>query len=263
MGIRTDLAIENFNYAEKDSYFCEKNGNFELHFAEIFDAEKGKNGGGKYATLYFENLERITDFTPLEQQFLKAMKLLLNEGERVLVVGLGNREITADSVGPKTAEKILATRHITGKFAEEIGLSGLKSVAVLVPNVLGNTGIEVQEILKGILEETKVDTLIVIDALCAKNTDRIFKTIQLTDSGIAPGSGVKNKRKEISKKTLGVNVIAIGVPTVIDFPNDSENLVVTPKECDVLSDKISGVLSHCLNLFLQPDIDPEILFQLV
>lgn len=263
MGIRTDLAIEKTNFAEKDSYFCEKNGNFELHFAEIFTNLENAESGEKFATLYFEDLEKITDFSPLEQQFLKAMKMLLNESENVLVVGLGNREITADSVGPKTAEKILATRHIKGEFAKKIGLTGLKSVAVLVPNVLGNTGIEVQEILKGILRETKVDTIIVIDALCAKNTDRIFKTIQLTDSGIAPGSGVKNKRKEISKKKLGVKVIAIGVPTVIDFPNKTENLVVTPKECDVLSNKISEVLSRCLNLYLQPNIDPEILFQLV
>ena len=263
MGIRTDLAIEKLNYAEKDSYFCEKNGNFELHFAEISDDENNRQSGNKYATLYFENLERITDFMPLEQQFLKAIKLLLKDCEKVLVVGLGNREITADSVGPKTAERILATRHITGKFAEEIGLSGLKSVAVTVPDVLGNTGIEVQEILKGTVEKIKVDAVIVIDALCAKSTDRIFKTIQLTDSGIAPGSGVKNKRKELNKFTLGVKVIAIGVPTVIDFPNDSENLVVTPKECDFLSTKISEVLSRCLNLYLQPNIDPEILFQLV
>ncbi len=263
MGIRTDLAIEKFNYEEKDSYFCEKNGNFELHFAEIFDFENDCQRGNKFVTLYFENLERITDFKPLENQFLKAIKLLLDDSESVLVVGLGNREITADSVGPKTAEKILATRHITGKFAEEIGLAGLKSVAVLVPNVLGNTGIEVQEILRGIVDKIKVDTVIVIDALCAENKDRLFKTIQLTDSGIAPGSGVKNKRKELNKSTLGVKVIAIGVPTVIDFPNDSENLVVTPKECDILSDKISDVLSRCLNLYLQPNIDPEILFQLV
>ena len=263
MGIRTDLAIEKLNYAEKDSYFCEKNGNFELHFAEISDDENNRQSGNKYATLYFENLERITDFMPLEQQFLKAIKLLLKDCEKVLVVGLGNREITADSVGPKTAEKILATRHITGKFAEEIGLSGLKSVAVTVPDVLGNTGIEVQEILKGIIEKTGIDTVIVIDALCAKEADRIFKTVQLTDSGISPGSGVKNSRKEISKNTLGVNVIAIGVPTVIEYKNDAENLIVTPKDCDLLTDKISEILALNLNLFLQPEIDRDLLCQLV
>ncbi len=263
MGIRSDLAAECLNFAEKDNYYCEKNGNFELHFAEISDFENFEKPSGKYATLYFDDLEKITNFDPLEEYFLKTMKLLLKNCEKALVVGLGNREITADSIGPKTAEKILATRHIMGDFAEKIGLSGLKSVAVIVPNVLGKTGIEVQEILKGIVEKTKVDTVIVIDALCAQSKERIFKTIQLTDSGIAPGSGVKNKRKQLNKNTLGVNVIAIGVPTVISFSEQDESLIVTPKECDILSDKISEILARCLNLYLQPFIEPEILFQLV
>ncbi len=263
MGTRTDLAAESLNLSQTSDYFCEKDGNFELHFAKISQEEKIENVSGKYVTLYFDEIEKIADFKPLEKQFLKTMKMLDIKHKNVLVVGLGNREITADSIGPKTAEKILATRHITGEFAKKIGLENLKSVAVISPNVLGKTGIEVQEILMGIIEKTKIDTVIVIDALCAQNKSRIFKTIQLTDSGIAPGSGVKNKRKEISKKTLGVNVIAIGVPTVIQYPDDSENLIVTPKECDVLTDKLSDVLARCLNLYLQPEIDPEILFQLV
>jgi len=189
--------------------------------------------------------------------------LLTKSRQNVLVVGLGNRNITADSIGPKTAEKILATRHIMGNFAKSIGLENLKSVSVIVPDVLGKTGIEVQEILSGVIKKTNADTVIVIDALCAKSKDRIFRTVQLTDSGIAPGSGVKNSRKELSKNTLGVNVIAIGVPTVIQFPNDSENLIVTPKECDLLSDKISEILARCLNIYLQPEIEPEILLELV
>ena len=106
-------------------------------------------------------------------------------------------------------------------------------------------------------------SVIVIDALCAKNESRIFKTIQFTDSGIAPGSGVKNSRREISKSTLGVEVIAIGVPTVIEFPNNDNNLIVTPKECDLLSDRLSEIIARCLNLYLQPNIDPEVLFSLV
>lgn len=263
MGIRTDLAAESMNFAEEKGYFCEKNGNFELHFAEISSDNKTDKPCGKYVTLYFDNVEKITDCEPLEKQFLKTMQLLELKGKSVLVAGLGNRDITADSIGPKTAEKILATRHVTGKFADSIGLSGLKSVAVAVPDVLGKTGIEVQEILSGIIEKTGIDTVIVIDALCAKNESRIFKTIQFTDSGIAPGSGVKNKRREISKNTLGVQVIAIGVPTVIEFPADSENLIVTPKDCDLLTDKLSEIIARCLNLYLQPNIDPEVLFSLV
>ena len=190
MGIRTDLAAEIEKINENEEYFCENEGNFSLEFAEI----NGNKFKGKFATISFCDLEKITDFSPFEKQFKKAMKILLKNTENVLVVGLGNREITADSVGVKTSEKILATRHIMGEFAENIGLFGLKSVAVLTPNVLGKTGIEVQEILKGIIEKTGIDTVIVIDALCAKEADRIFKTVQLTDSGISPGSGVKNSR---------------------------------------------------------------------
>ena len=263
MGIRTDLAIESLKIEQNEGFFSEKEGNFELNFAEISDNEQSNKPKGKFATLYFENIERITDFKPFEKQFLKSIEMLSKPHKNVIVAGLGNREITADSIGVKTAEKILATRHIAGEFAKKIGLEDLKSVAVIVPSVLGKTGIEVLEILKGIIEKTGSDLLIVIDALCARDKGRIFKTVQLTDSGISPGSGVKNRRKEISKNTLGIEVIAIGVPTVIEYPNDDTDLIVTPKDCDILTEKLSEILARCLNIYLQPDIDPEILFQLV
>ena len=109
MGIRTDLAVESINFKDSSNYFCEKDGNFELHFAEITPDEKQEKPSGKYVTLYFENIEKIVDFEPLEKQFLKTMNLLNLKPENVLVAGLGNRDITADSIGPKTAEKILAT----------------------------------------------------------------------------------------------------------------------------------------------------------
>ncbi len=263
MGIRTDLALENKKIENSEGFYCEKEDVFEVCFAEIKDEKKYGKRKGKYATLSFCDLQKINDFKIFENQFKKALNYVLKTSEKVLVVGLGNREITADSVGVKTAEKILATRHIMGNFAEKIGLKGLKSVASIVPNVLGKTGIEVQEIIKGIIDKTKIDTVIVIDALCAKDESRLFKTVQITDSGISPGSGVKNSRKEISKNTLGVNVIAIGVPTVIEYNNSMNNLIVTPKDCDVLTDRISEILALNLNLFLQPNIDRGILCELV
>ncbi len=263
MGIRTDLAAETLKIEETEGYFCETDGDFILHFNEISGQEKCNKPKGKYLTLEFKSVDMITDFEPFERLFLKGMRMLFEKSENVLVVGLGNREITADSIGPKTAEKILATRHIMGEFAENIGLHNLKSVAVLVPNVLGKTGIEVQEILTAICDKTQVDTVIVIDALCAKSEKRLFKNIQITDSGIAPGSGVKNSRREISQKTLNKRVIAIGVPTVIEYKDSRDGLIVTPKDCDLLTDKISEILSRNLNLLLQSEIDREILFQLV
>ena len=192
----------------------------------------------------------------------------------MMIAGLGNSEITSDSIGPAVAKKILATRHIKKDFAEKLGLKGLKSVSVIAPDVLGKTGIETVEIIKGVVEKTKPDALIAVDALAAASFKRLFSTIQLCNSGISPGSGVKNKRKEISEKTIGIPVIAIGVPTVVDAlslgfeltgkePSFDTDLIVTPKDADILCHKITEIISSALNIFLQPDIDREIIKALV
>ena len=190
------------------------------------------------------------------------------------MAGLGNTDITPDAVGPLTAKGILATRHITGQFAESIGLKGLKSVSVISPGVLGKTGIEVRELIIGAAAAVNPDAVIVIDALASKSTERLFKTVQLCDTGISPGSGVKNSRSEISEKTLGVPVIAVGVPTVVDAetlafeltnkePERESGMFVTPKEVDLLCERISEILSAALNVFLQPEIDEDIILGLV
>ena len=169
---------------------------------------------------------------------------------------------------------MLATRHIIGDFAEKIGLKGLKSVSVIAPNVLGKTGIEVSELIGGAVKTILPDAVIVIDALCSKSTERLFSCIQLCNNGISPGSGVKNSRKEISRKTLGVPVVAIGVPTVVDAKTiafeltgkeaKSENeMIVTPKDADLLCEKISDFLSSSLNVFLQPKIERDVILSLV
>ena len=191
-----------------------------------------------------------------------------------MVVGIGNREITSDCVGPFTCEKILATRHIVGEFSKTIGLPNLKSVSVITPSVLGKTGIESSETIKAIVEKIKPDAVIVIDALCAKKSENLFSVIQITNSGISPGSGVKNTRKELSKNTLGIPTVAIGVPTVVEAStlvnefSKKENekvkeLLLTPKDTDLLSHRISEILAHSLNIFLQPDTDREVLLSLV
>ena len=282
MGIRTDLAIEftkNENYKNIDYKSEEKrNGEVLSTYTEIF-SEKGeketKKEIGKYITLEFPSVDKIDCYEEIEKETVKALKLLLGEDKKnILVVGLGNDEITSDSIGPFTVKKILATRHIAGNFAEKIGLKGLKSVSAIAPNVLGKTGIESTEILKGIIEQIKPDAVIVIDALAAGSIERLFKTIQFSNNGITPGSGVKNSRKEISEKTLGVPVIAVGVPTVVDalslafeiteqIPKNDVDMILTPKDADILCKKISEILSKALNVFLQPLIEPEIIFSLV
>lgn len=271
---RTDLAIE-FEKIEKSST-CKRFsvGKIEVIFQQLTENNEYNKPQGSYATINTGKIDLLTDFTDTENAIVLCLKKMLKEDDNFLVVGLGNNEIISDCIGPFTSQKILATRHIAGDFAEKIGLKDLKSVAVLTPNVLGKTGIETSETVKAVVNKIKPRAVIVIDALCAKKTENLFSVIQLSSSGISPGSGVKNARKELSKATLGVPTIAIGVPTVVEAKTivegysqkqikECENLLLTPKETDLLSHKVSEVLANALNLFLQPKIDREIIFTLV
>lgn len=264
MSVRTDLAIDVIE--EKNYNFLSEERNLEeVKITEITVKNDFVNGEiikpkGKYITIEFPFVESLKSFENLKKAIKNSLlKTAPKNRQKVLVVGLGNSEITADSVGPITAEKILATRHIAGEFAEKIGLKNLKSVSVLAPGVLGKTGIETGEIIKAVVEKTLPDLVILIDALATNKKERLFKSFQITNTGITPGSGVKNSRKEISEKTLKTKVLAIGIPTVVD----SENLILTPKDADILNKRLSEILSECLNLFLQPEIDGEIILNLV
>lgn len=282
MSVRTDLAIElsggekgNIKGVERE--FKEK-GEIKISTVKITSKEGEEAIGkpiGKYITLEFEPVYKISDYSLLKNEVVTALNNLLpQKKESLLVAGLGNTEITPDAVGPLTAKQILATRHISGQFAESIGLKGLKSVSVISPGVLGQTGIETAEIIKGAVAAVKPDALIAIDALKADSKDRLFRTVQLCDTGISPGSGVKNSRQEISEKTFGIPVIAVGVPTVTDIdslaleltgkePENPSDMFVTPKEVDLLVDRISEILALSLNKFLQPEIEEDIIAQLV
>ena len=282
MGTRTDLAIE-LEAEIKE----EKNGiirktkilkDIKLTKIEIVNGQGEKIIGckkGKYITVEFPDILKLADYSILEEVIAKALVSLLPQNRKtILVVGLGNREIGCDNIGPETASKILATRHIVGDFAKQIGLNNLRSVSVITTDVLGKTGLESTEICQGVVKKIKPDAVIAIDALAAKSVSRLFKTVQLTNTGISPGSGVKNARKELSEQTLGVPVIAMGVPSAVDAvtlskeltghnANSNSDLIVTPKDCDLLSHRISEILARALNVTLQPEIPPEILFDLV
>lgn len=275
MSNRTDLAIEFSKYAEEETAKTKKIGSAELFFTTVNEQNSYKKAAGKYITVRIKDINFLTDFSDIEKAICKSLEMLLPKGvENTLVIGLGNREITSDCIGPFTAEKIFATRHIMGNFCEKLGLSGLKSVAVLETGVLGKTGIESAETVGAVTEKIKPDAVIVIDALCAKNCDNLFSVIQLTNAGISPGSGVKNTRKELSFKTLGIPTVAIGVPTVVEASviakelsgkNNipQKDLLLTPKDTDLLSHRISEILARALNIFLQPDTDKEVLTSLV
>lgn len=171
-----------------------------------------------------EQLAKILkELMPIEKQELSA-----------LVVGLGNREVTPDALGPRVVDNMMITRHIIRKFGKyAFGLTRNHQISGIVPGVMAQTGMETLEIIKGVLDETKPDYIIAIDALAARSTKRLSRTIQITDTGISPGSGVGNHRHALNEESMGVPVIAIGIPTVVDavtIVSDTMNSLVSAME---------------------------------
>ena len=187
---------------------------------------------GNYITL---EIPRLKENDPeLNQRAMDAMSkelvslLNLKENSTILIVGLGNWNVTPDALGPKVISNLMVTRHLLQYMPEHVD-EGVRPVCAISPGVLGITGIETGEIVKGVIDRVKPNVVIAIDALAARSMERVSTTIQIADTGIAPGGGVGNKRMELSKNTLGIPVIAIGVPTVVDaatLTNDAMDLVI-------------------------------------
>ena len=172
---------------------------------------------GNYITISFEDITNYESREKVGKVLEKELKEILNknnikEDDECLIVGLGNIKSTPDSLGVKVINDILITKHL---FKYGTVKEGIRKVSSFTPGVMANTGLESSNIIKAIIKEEKPKFIIVIDALASLSIDRINKTIQITDTGIHPGSGIGNNRKEISKKTIGIPVIAIGVPTVV------------------------------------------------
>ena len=222
MNFRTDLAMENreaLPEAEEGIECSELQiGAVKITRIQVVNEEGARRiekPVGDYVTI------EVPAFTDSVKEFDERLDVMVTEIEKllpdtgdILVVGLGNTGITPDAFGPKTAEKILATRHISGELAKSVGLKGLRSVCVLSPGVLGQTGIETGEIILSLVQKLKPAAVVVVDALASRRLSRLGCTVQLCNSGIFPGSGVQNRRMEISPQTLGVPVLAIGVPTI-------------------------------------------------
>lgn len=264
MGIRTDLISETTSEIKNipDGCVIENyiTGSVNCEFTEILSDEVANmlsKPKGKYVTLKSPRLDRITDSEELVTALADSLCRIFDKRPKsVTVVGLGNSDITPDALGPLTANSIFATRHLSDEFKAQMGLPPLAAISVITPGVMGKTGIETRESVKAAIDFIKPDAVIVIDALAASNTERLCSTFQLTDTGISPGSGVKNSRKAFNKEGLGVPVIAIGMPTVIDFGKE-ENMMVTPKDIDLLIDRAAELLSLSLNRFLHPLLDSE------
>ena len=233
---RTDLASERrdlYNKAhniEKDIEGIEAeeekvNENITISRVKITN-EKGEEAIGKpqgnYITIDVKNLKIASEeeIQNASKAVTKELKVLIekhiNGKEPILVVGLGNIYVTPDSLGPKVINEIDITRHLI-QYMPEVLDESTREISAISPGVLGTTGIETLEILKGIIENVKPKLVIVIDALASRSIERISSSVQLADTGIVPGAGVGNTRKELTKNTLGIPVIAIGIPTVVDI----------------------------------------------
>lgn len=221
--IRTDLAIESIKNYENEIK-AQENIIDDIKITKIEVKkeyeEKINKKTGKYITIEFDDVTDYNNRQKLIDVFSKELNSLLNdikvnEKSSALIIGLGNEKSTPDALGPNTIDNILVTRHLFSLEGSNIE-DGFRCVAAFNPGVMGVTGIETSDVIKSLVKYTKPDFLIVVDALAASAISRINRTIQMTDSGIHPGSGVGNSRKEISKDTLNIPVIAIGIPTVVD-----------------------------------------------
>lgn len=300
--VHTDLALEDKERFESDN--VEVQG---VVLEERYDEEREikvtkvkietENGAkvmrkpvGTYLTIEAPNMlvpdeEAHNEIAEEIAQHLEEMIGNQKEEYAVLVVGLGNRQVTPDALGPYVTENLIVTRHIIreyGKYA--MAEEKVHMISAIAPGVMAQTGMESAEIVKGIVEETKPDFVIAIDALAARNTKRLNRTIQIADTGICPGAGVGNHRTGINESTLGVPVIAIGVPTVVDaatIVNDTmENLIeelgydatekyelikelisphlhglfVTPKDIGDTIELIGNIITKSLNILFRSSI---------
>ena len=248
---RTDLADERRDLYKKANNIENEVNGVEVEEEQIGEKvnvtrvkitnEEGEKAIGKvkgsYITIDIKKINLLTD-EEMEQAsntLANELKKLIGEKiefkEDVLVVGLGNEEVTPDALGPNVIKDIEVTRHIINYLPQYID-ENTRPVSAIAPGVLGTTGIETLEIIKGVVEHTKPKLLIVIDALASRSMERISSTIQISNTGIVPGAGVGNTRKELTENTLGIPVIAIGIPTVV------ETAVVVNDALDIFIEKL-------------------------
>lgn len=283
MNFRTDLALERCEFLGKTTLDGIEIDSFKAHKAKVTRIDVLNDEGadavgkpiGRYVTVEVSPFAKHAQFIDESLSALaEEIRRIIPEKGSVLVAGLGNTKITPDALGPKCASMIFATRHITGELLKATGLSDLRCVTAFSTGVLGETGAESVEMIKGVVQMVKPDFVITVDALAARNVERLGTTVQMCNTGIVPGSGVGNSRQEISEKTVGVPVISIGVPTVVDaatlvtdcggcsddgqFLHEcARDMMVTPREVDLMIERASKLTALAVNCALQPDISPE------
>lgn len=296
--VRTDLALEARESVEEadgqihgvrvEEYDLEE---IQMHITRV--VIETKNGAralnkpmGSYITLEAPAMPEPDEgyHREISEELANQVKSLIpqaQEEKSVLVVGLGNRDVTADALGPGVVDNLMITRHIVREYGKAAyNKEKVNLISSMVPGVMAKTGMETAEIIRGVAEQTKPDVIVVIDALAARSTRRLNRTIQITDTGIHPGSGVGNHRSALTQESLGIPVIAIGVPTVVDaatIVNDAlekigkegtkkaefwnrehsaalselNNMYVTGKDIDETIKRLSFTISEALNIALE------------
>lgn len=292
--IRTDLALEaRESIQEADSSlqgvrvqeYEKENG--DIHVTKVFIETKNASKTMGKAVGTYVTIEAPAMIEPDEDYHREVSECLAEEllklfpEERqewsVLVVGLGNREVTADALGPLVADQLYITRHIVKEYGKAAyNCSTMNLVSSIEPGVMAKTGMETAEIIKGVVDQTTPDILLVVDALAARSTKRLHRTIQISNTGIQPGSGVGNHRNALTREVLGIPVIAIGIPTVVDAATivgdalkkwlgeefDSEfdsrlafaelnNMYMTGKDIDAVIRRVSYTISEGINIALE------------
>lgn len=290
---RTDLALEAKELWEESAGETsalkgviareETLGAYRVTHVEILD-EEGEQALGKpqgnYVTLEVPGLcgagrsDYVSAAEALAQQLAQLLQIPTDAS--VLVVGLGNRHMTPDAIGPQTLSSVLVTRHLVEQVPEHF--ADFRPVCALATGVMGETGVESGEIISALAERIKPACIIAVDALASRSSERLFHSIQLTDTGIVPGSGVGNHRQALTKESLGIPVIGIGVPTVVDagtlcldllaksghpeFDHEAllkagSTLFVTPRDVDICGETVSKVLGLGISLALHVDLSVE------
>lgn len=277
--VRTDLALEARESVEEKAEGLhgvvveeEYDEASDVHITKVvIETKNGAKMLGKPMGIYI-TLEAPTMTEPEEDYHQEISEILAGQirsvlpepdkEQSILVVGLGNREVTADSLGPNVVDNLLVNRHIVREYGKvAYNCSKMHQISSLVPGVMAKTGMESAEIIRGVIGETKPDLVIVIDALAARSTKRLNRTIQITNTGIHPGSGVGNHRNAITQESLNVPVLALGVPTVVDAATivgdamgerpvalkELNNMYVTTKDVDQQIQQISHIICDGIN----------------
>lgn len=283
---RTDLALEEREYVQQEAGQCTAlpgvqakttvRRGIKTTTVRILNAEgerQLRKPVGTYVTLELEELNRhqIKAFGRITQTLAGEIAELMKlpHDASVLVVGLGNPDVTPDSIGPRCLKHLFVTRHLIGQIPESFGK--LRVVSALQPGVMGSTGMESAEIVRAVIAETHPDCAVAIDALAARDVSRICSTVQLTDTGLTPGSGIGNRRAALTKQELGIPVYAIGTPTVTEAadafaPEQKQaaiDCIVTPRTIDAKADQIAALIAGSLNLALHSGLTYDQIAQFV